>query len=103
MALPSKGLTPAQALMTRAIRVLVATPAVRVNHGNDRPTLVWVREREAMSRVTAIKTFFERQDDIAPSGGRKVTMDELRLLSNDDREELAELAARELGTTIDAK
>lgn len=57
----------------------------------------------SMARITAIKTFFERSDSITPDGGRKITMDELRALSNDDRNELAELAARELGATIDSK
>lgn len=54
-----------------------------------------------MKRMTAIKTFFERADRISPEGGRKITMDELKALNSDERAELAILAARELGETID--
>lgn len=49
-----------------------------------------------MSRVTAIKTFFERD------GGRRVTLDELRALNDAERQELAELCAKELGQPLDA-
>jgi len=50
--------------------------------------------KEKMSRIKAIKTFFEKD------GGTKVTMGELKDLSKDDREELARLAAAELGVEI---
>jgi hypothetical protein len=42
---------------------------------------------ERKNNVPAIKKFFEAD------GGRKVTMEELKLLTNADREELGELAA----------
>ena len=48
-----------------------------------------------MTRVQAIKTFFESD------GGRKVTMDEIKALTPDDRAELATLAAEKLGATLD--
>lgn len=48
----------------------------------------------AMTRVQAIKTFFES------SCGRKVTMDEMKALTADDRKELADLAIKELGETL---
>jgi len=46
---------------------------------------------EEMGRIEVIKTFFEKD------GGRKVQMAELKALSQDEREELASLAAKELG------
>ena len=49
-----------------------------------------------MTKYQAIKTFFEAD------GGRKVSMDELKALSTDERNELATLAASELGETLDA-
>jgi hypothetical protein len=45
-----------------------------------------------MTSVKAIKTYFE-----SGPHGRKVTMDELRALSADDRHELGRLACVELG------
>lgn len=44
-----------------------------------------------------IKTFFERKDAIAPNGGKRVTMKELKDLSSEARHELADLAREELG------
>lgn len=49
-----------------------------------------------MTRVQAIKTFFESD------GGRRVSMDEMKALTPEDRKELAELAAEKLGVTLDA-
>lgn len=50
---------------------------------------------ESMSRIAAIRKYFERD------GGRKLSMDELRMLTTQDRHELGQLAARELGVTLD--
>ena len=50
-----------------------------------------------MGRIEAIKTFFESK------GGRKVEMAELKALSQAEREELATLAAVELGVVITVK
>ena len=47
-----------------------------------------------VSNVQAIKEFFES------GGGRKVTMDEMKALSNIERKELGSLAAAALGHTI---
>lgn len=47
-----------------------------------------------VSNVQAIKEFFEA------NGGRKVSMDEMKALSNDARRELGQLAAAALGHTI---
>jgi hypothetical protein len=46
-----------------------------------------------MTGVKAIKTFFEQD-------GRPVSYDELKSLSREDREELAPLAAKELGVEV---
>jgi hypothetical protein len=54
-----------------------------------------------MKRIDAIRNFFQRQDSIAPNGGRHLETRELMNLDKDSRFELAELAAKELGTTID--
>lgn len=56
-----------------------------------------------MGRIEAIKTFFQRKDRITPEGGRTVDMSELKGLSSNDREELGNLAAKELGVTLDSK
>lgn len=45
---------------------------------------------EVLTKMQAIKTFFESE------GGRKVTMEEMKALTPEDRTELAELAARAL-------
>ena len=50
-----------------------------------------------MGRIEAIKTFFES------NGGRKIQMAELKALSQAEREELATLAAKELGVEITVK
>lgn len=50
-----------------------------------------------MKKVAALKAFFESDPH-----GRKLTMDELRALSTDERQELATLAAAELGVELDA-
>lgn len=47
-----------------------------------------------MTNIEAIKTFFEKD------GGRKITMEELKALSVDERAELGKLCAAALGTTI---
>jgi hypothetical protein len=50
-----------------------------------------------MKAIAAIKAFFERTDTIAPHGGRKVEMAELKGLSAGDRTELGQLACAQLG------
>lgn len=50
-----------------------------------------------MTNTQAIKQFFEQ------GGGRKVTLDELKKLSNDERAQLGALAAAELGVEITAQ
>ena len=49
---------------------------------------------EQVSRVVAIKKYFEQGE------GERVTMNELSKLTIEDREELATLAAVELGVEI---
>lgn len=49
---------------------------------------------EQMTRISAIRAFFEAD------GGRKVTMDEFKALSGDDRKELGEMAAEKLGVNL---
>jgi len=49
-----------------------------------------------MSRIKAIKTFFEMD------GGRKVSMAELKKLSSGDKDELGMLACIELGCELEA-
>lgn len=58
---------------------------------------------EKITRVKAIKRFFEREDSITPNGGRKVEMDELKTvnLSVEARNELATLAAAEMGMELE--
>ena len=48
-----------------------------------------------MKELTAIRTFFE--DD----GGRNVTVQELKALTNEERHELAVLAAEVFGEELD--
>ena len=50
--------------------------------------------KTTMTSIQAIKTFFEAD------GGKRVTMDELKKVPKDDRAELAELAAVELGVEL---
>jgi hypothetical protein len=52
---------------------------------------------EVIGRVKAIKLFFEAD------GGRKVTVPELKSLTEQDRQELAELCAAELGKKLQEK
>lgn len=47
-----------------------------------------------MTGIKAIKVYFEQDD------GRRVSLDELKTLSLKDRQELAELAAVELGVKL---
>jgi hypothetical protein len=47
-----------------------------------------------ISKVAAIKRFFEA------NGGRKIDMAELKALSEESRQELGELAAKELGEEL---
>lgn len=49
---------------------------------------------EAMTRIKALKTFFEAD------GGRAVTREELVKLTKEERHELGNLAAKELGVEI---
>lgn len=51
---------------------------------------------DKVTRMTAIKTFFEND-------GRKVTTAELKALTPDDRTELAELCAKALHVELEAK
>ncbi len=48
-----------------------------------------------MKKITCIKEYFER------NGGRQVSLEELKALSDKDRQELAELAAREMGVELE--
>jgi hypothetical protein len=49
---------------------------------------------EKMTRIKAIKTFFEA------SGGRKVGMQEMKKLTDEDKDELGKLACNELGVQL---
>lgn len=49
---------------------------------------------EQMTNMKAIRTFFEAD------GGRKMTMDELKALSKEEREYLATEAAKQLGVEL---
>jgi hypothetical protein len=51
----------------------------------------------ALKKVEAIKRYFESDPH-----GRKVTMDELKALSTEERQELAEMAATAMGDTLAA-
>lgn len=56
-----------------------------------------------MKAVQAIKKFFERPDafTVSEEGGRKLTIPELKELSSEDKRELGQLAAAELGETFE--
>lgn len=56
---------------------------------------------EKTRALTALKRFLERDDSMAPGGGRKVTMAELQQLSGEDRRSLGALAAAELGVELE--
>lgn len=58
-------------------------------------------DKPKTTNVKAIKTFFERDDQFAPGGGRKVGMAELKDLTPDDRAELGVLCAAELGMEVE--
>jgi hypothetical protein len=58
---------------------------------------------EKMSKVKAIRDFFQREDEIAPEGGRKVNLQELKELSDEDKDELGTLCAEQLGAEIEIK
>jgi hypothetical protein len=49
---------------------------------------------ETMTPLKAVRTFFEQD------GGRKLTMDEIKALTPEDRFELSELAGKALGVEI---
>lgn len=49
---------------------------------------------EQLNRIQAIKRYFEKD------GGRTVTLQEIKELTKEDRHELADLAAKELGIEI---
>lgn len=53
-----------------------------------------------MTRVQAIKTYFERVDNISPEGGRKVEMKEMKDLGGTGLAALGKLCAEELGVTL---
>jgi len=52
---------------------------------------------EKITKIKAIKEFFEAD------GGRPVTMNEMRELTADDRNELGVLAAKALGKGLEVK
>jgi len=52
-----------------------------------------------MNNVAAIRTYFEQIDKIAPNGGKKITMSELKGMSAKDREELGDLCREALGVS----
>lgn len=49
-----------------------------------------------MTTIAAIKAFFEAD------GGRKISMDEMRALTSDERAELGQLCAKALGVELDS-
>ena len=49
---------------------------------------------EKISRIKAIREFF------SSNGGRKVGMGELKVLTDDEKQELGELCAQELGKEL---
>jgi hypothetical protein len=51
-------------------------------------------EKVKMSKLKAIRNYFEAD------GGRKVTLSELKALTTEDKDELAPLAAAELGVEL---
>ena len=51
-------------------------------------------QMEQMTRTKAIKTYFEQD------GGRKIKMDEMTVLSKEERDELGRMCAAELGVEI---
>ena len=53
-------------------------------------------EQKEVGRIEAIKLFFES------NGGRKVTMEELKVLKASDRDELGTLCAERLGLKLKA-
>lgn len=57
---------------------------------------------EKVSRIQAIRGFFEGVDAITPLGGRKVEIGEFRALTAADREELGTLCAAALDVELDA-
>lgn len=54
-----------------------------------------------LNKVTAIKRYFEQDDKLSPGGGKKVGTPEMAALGNDGRQELAVLAAKELGVDLE--
>lgn len=50
--------------------------------------------------VKAIKQYFEKVDAFAPNGGQKVSMDELKQLSKEERDELGKLIVKETGENL---
>lgn len=57
---------------------------------------------EKMKRLPAIRAYFERQDNIAPTGGKKMPTSEFKGLSQADLKELGEGSAANLGVEIEA-
>lgn len=55
---------------------------------------------ETITKVQAIKEFFERDDNLSPGGGRKVSMQELKELGGAGLNELAPLCAATLGKKL---
>jgi hypothetical protein len=51
---------------------------------------------EKMTRIKAIKTFFEAD------GGKKVSMTEFKELTDEDKDELGKLACKELGVELES-
>jgi len=58
---------------------------------------------QTVSPIAAIKKFFERSDSVAPEGGRKCEITELKALSEADKLELGPLCAAALGMELQIK
>lgn len=56
---------------------------------------------EKIKPAAAIKRFFERDDAFAPGGGRRISVDEVKALTGEQRQELAKLCAEQLGLSLD--
>ncbi len=55
---------------------------------------------EKVTRVVAVKRYFERADAFAPTGGRKIEGKEFIALTPDERQEIASLCATELDVEL---
>ena len=77
---------------------ILARHLTRSNHCDDCDVVYSVNSVKGttMTATKAIKTFFELD------GGRKITMEDLKTLPRNDREELGALACAQLGETFEA-